>query len=363
MPADMPPGRDPVVAIVGNTTASPAGVDPVAAAEELGAALAKAGFRLLVYSSGDGFLEPPVVRGYVGAQTARDKSIEIRYPLDGATTPAFSEQKTHPHLFDPRPDHIANWETSFYLSLNEADGVVLLGGGESTLIAGMVALGHRLAVVALPYFGGKAVDVWKALTPGRDLLGIDERSEMAAPWAGGRAERCAQMLLAQIERKAEAERARRLADLRNEAFITRHAAIAGAVFALAIACVVVGLASPTPALQVVLAVLFVAPMLAGVSGSTIRLVFDWQQGKAWMTTQSAVTTAMLGLIAGGAAALLFTLAQTAAWKELQAGPVQRLIPFAVAIGFVAGLTLDAVFRKLITSDVVQLSAVEAKKRP
>ena len=72
----MSPGADPIlVAIVGNTTAAPAGVDAIAAAESLGAALAKAGFRILVYSSEPKFLEAPVVKGYVASQ--------IRYPLDG----------------------------------------------------------------------------------------------------------------------------------------------------------------------------------------------------------------------------------------------------------------------------------------
>lgn len=357
------PAGEPVIAIVGNTTAAPAPGDAVSAAESLGAALAKAGFRILVYSSGSTFLETPVVKGYVASQAARGKSIQIRYPFDGKAAPAFPEQTTHSHLFDPRPDHIQNWETSFYLSLNEVDGVVLAGGGDSTLIAGMVALGHRLAVVALPGFGGKAVDVWKALTPGRDLVAVEERSEMAAPWSNGQAERCAQMLTAQLARRAEAERARRMADLRREAFITRHAVIAGILFMLAIICVAGTLGIEKPPLWLALAALFVAPMLAGMSGSTIRLVFDWQQGKVMMSTQSATTTAMLGLIAGGAAALLFTLAQTAALKNLSEEAAQRLIPFGVAVGFVAGLTLDAVFRKLIASDVVELSAVAAKKRP
>jgi hypothetical protein len=38
------------------------------------------------------------------------------------------------------------------------------------------------------------------------------------------------------------------------------------------------------------------------------------------------------------------------------------VPFGVVVGFIAGLTLDAVFRKLVTADVVDVSAVEACKR-
>ena len=139
--------------------------------------------------------------------------------------------------------------------------------------------------------------------------------------------------------------------------------MAGILFALSIACLALGLGFDKAPLWLILTMLFGAPMLAGMSGSTIRLVFDWQQAKVSLTRQSAITTAMLGLIAGGAAALLFTLAQTAALKTLDLDPARRLIPFALAVGFVAGLTLDAVFRKLIASDVVELSAVEAKKRP
>jgi hypothetical protein len=357
----MAPAASPIIAIVGNTTSAPAGFDAATAAEGLGAALAKAGFRILVYSSGPTFLESPIVKGYAASSVARDGSIQIRYPLDG-TVPEFPEQKALGRLFDRRPDHIQHWETSFYLSLNEVDGIVLAGGGDSTFIGGMVALGHRLAVVTLPCFGGKATEVWRALTPGRDLLTVEERAEMAAPWSDGTAERCAQILTAQLERKAEAERARRLADLQRESFITRHAAVAGILFVLSVACLALGLGYPEPPLWLILIMLFGAPLLAGMSGSTIRLVFDWQQGKVSLTPQSAITTAMLGLIAGGAAALLFTLAQTAALETLALGPAKRLIPFALAVGFVAGLTLDAVFRKLIASDVVELSAVEAKKR-
>src|SRR5215470_11988655 len=291
----------PIIAIVGNTKAASAVFDAAAAAEALGAALAKAGFRILVYSSGPGFLESPIVKGYAASAEAREKSIQVRYPLDG-TPPQFPEQEKQGRLFDPRPDHIQNWETSFYLSLTEVDGIILAGGGDSTLIAGMVALGHRLAVVTLPTFGGKATDVWKALTPGRDLVSVEERAEMAAPWSNGMAERCVAMLSDQLQR---------------ESFITRHAAMAGILFALSIACLALGLGFDKAPLWLILTMLFGAPMLAGMSGSTIRLVFDWQQAKVSLTRQSAITTAMLGLIAGGAAALLFTLAQTAALKTLR----------------------------------------------
>jgi hypothetical protein len=63
------------------------------------------------------------------------------------------------------------------------------------------------------------------------------------------------------------------------------------------------------------------------------------------------------------AGLLFITAQvTTVGTSVTSEQASRLVPFGVVIGFIAGLTLDAVFRKLIASDVVELSAVEAKKR-
>ena len=83
-----------------------------------------------------------------------------------------------------------------------------------------------------------------------------------------------------------------------------------------------------------------------------------------MSRQSVITTGALGLIAGGIAGLLFVTAQmTAVPANLVTSELaSRLVPFGIAVGFIAGLTLDAVFRKLIASDVVELSAVEAKRR-
>jgi hypothetical protein len=66
---------------------------------------------------------------------------------------------------------------------------------------------------------------------------------------------------------------------------------------------------------------------------------------------------VLGLVAGGIAGVLFVTAQLTADPQLIAGTnavsySQRTIPFAVGIGFIAGLTSDAVFGKLLGQDVV-----------
>lgn len=363
-PIAMPAQADPIIAIVGNVKTDGA----PAAAEALGRELAKAGFRILVYSSGVDYLEGRIVRGYVASGVAARCSIQVRYPLRGEK-PEFPEQQTHSEVFDWRPDHSQDWEMSFYQSLNEVDGVLLMGGGASTLISGVVAMGHGTAILAMASFDGAAGKVWDALRPGRDLPSADEVSLMARPgWSDERAADCVAALKAQLGRKAELERQRRIEELRKETSVTWHAGFALVVFLLAVGLVFVawGWRSIDPMFAISL--LFLSPLLAGMAGSTIRLVFDLRQGSVPLTKQSSVTTAALGLIAGGVAGLLFITAQVTTATTGEVGEIvstdqaRKLVPFGVLIGFIAGLTLDAVFRKLIASDIVDLSAVEAKKR-
>lgn len=355
---------DPIIAIVGNVTTSP---DAPAAAEALGRELAKAGLRILVYSSGADYLEGYVVRGYVASGTATPRSIQVRYPLHGQK-PAFPEQQTHGEVFDWRPDHSQDWEMSFYQSLNEVDGILLMGGGESTMIAGLVALGHGIAMLPLADFGGKAAKVWEALQPGRDLPSADDVSMMARPgWADDQAAECVTALRDQIARKAELAKQRRIEERRKEISVTLHAFVAMLLFLLAVVSVFVAWGWQISQIAAI-GMLFMSPLLAGVAGSTVRLVFDVRQGSAPLTSQSAVTTAALGLIAGGVAGMLFITAQVTtapatAGQIVSTEQARRLVPFGVLIGFVAGLTLDAVFRKLMASDVVEVSGIEVKKRP
>jgi hypothetical protein len=62
---------------------------------------------------------------------------------------------------------------SFYGSLVQADGVLLVGGGRSSLITGVLALTYRVPVLALQAYGGSGEKIWKALAT------KDEANEMA----------------------------------------------------------------------------------------------------------------------------------------------------------------------------------------
>jgi hypothetical protein len=356
---------DPIVAIIGNLKTDP---NAPAAAEVLGRELAKGGFRILVYSSGEDFLEGRIVKGYVASRLAGRRSIQVRYPLH-SEKPAFPEQLTNGEVFDWRPDHSPDWEMSFYQSLKDVDGALLMGGGDSTMIAGLVAIGHGIAMLPLACFSGKSTKVWEALRPGRDLPSADEISLMARPgWEDERAAECVRALKDQLARKAEMVRQRMLEERRKETSVSWHAAFALVLFFASIMAVAHAWSSVLTQ-RMAIWLLFMSPLFSGVSGATVRLVFDLRQGAAPLTRQSAITTAALGLIAGGMAGLLFITAQlttapaTASGEIVSSEQATKLVPFGVLIGFVAGLTLDAVFRKLIASDVVEVSAIEVKKRP
>jgi len=73
-----------------------------------------------------------------------------------------------------------------------------------------------------------------------------------------------------------------------------------------------------------------------------------------------VISAALGAVAGGVSGLFFILAQKIAIGDLQTKQAIILLPFVLIVGLVAGLTLDKVFPKLLSLDVVKTEALEGK---
>ncbi len=367
--------RTPLIAVVGCASEARKDVLKVydadiarRAAEDVGRELAKAKCRLLIYSSCPDFIEFEVVRGYMAANSAGTNLIQVRYPLSVSQAP-FPGQTDCEQLFDWRPDRSNDWEVSFYRSLEEVDGIILIGGGDSTLIAGLVAMGHRLPTFALASFGGAAAKVWESLSAQRDLVSPEDVSLMARPkWTPETAKACVASLQGQRDRLEAEAQTRKLLEVRRSGILTRQAVVAAILFIAAIAAVPVAWGNEL-SYRSLLFLLFLCPVLSGISGATIRMIFDWRQGATPHAASSALVTAALGLVAGGVSGLLFISAQLSAIPQtndavvakLQAAQASRLVPFALAIGFVAGLTLDAVFRKLTGIDVVRTDVVEVKK--
>ena len=178
--------RPPLIAIVGSLDETrefePPLKNPAQArqtAEAIGAALAEKGNRILVYTAAAGFLETFVVKGYVASGKAKPNSIVKHFPIGNETE--FAEGAASPALFYLDRDRTEDWETSYYRSLRNVDGVVLIGGGRSTLIMGLIAMTLKIPLVAAQAYGGKAEEVWKVLDSNQDLPTETEISTMAQP--------------------------------------------------------------------------------------------------------------------------------------------------------------------------------------
>jgi hypothetical protein len=163
---------------------------------DLGRELAVQGCDLVVYSGAAGFAEGYVVRGYVESGAAGPKSIHVRSPM-GATSAEFPEAVARRDLFDMRIDPSSDWEVSYYRSLIETQGLVLIGGGRSTLVTGLLRLTFGIPMVPVATFGGNAAKAWAALErvsddAGRPAVGdgralarrVGPRCWSASCWSG-----------------------------------------------------------------------------------------------------------------------------------------------------------------------------------
>ncbi|MGC4772769.1 hypothetical protein ACLQ25_27825 [Micromonospora sp. DT44] len=336
----------PLVAIAGsaqvNRSYSPAVRDPEAApaaAAELGAELARQGCRIVVYSSDPDYLERDVVRGYVGSGRATAGSILVRgrYQQDVD----FEEAQRHPELFAVVPESTDDWEVSFYRSLLTADALLLLGGGRSTFIAGLIGLSRRIPVAAVAAFGGGAEKTWQRLNNERGVATEEEVALLARPWQSAAAGPIVTALCAQVRRRADEERAAGAAGRRTVAGLVT----ALVLLLLALATIPLAYAAPAGGWQNV-AVLVAAPMIASVWGAIVRNAYDGNGH--WLRA------AALGSAAGVIAFLLFVAAQLSTNPGLLDGDAaRRLVFFVLAIGFIGGFTSEVVYAKLRDQDVTQ----------
>jgi hypothetical protein len=341
----------PLIAIVGDVSPQrkldPPLLEPDKArkaAEELGAELARQGARLLVY--GGPYLEADVVRGFCAGKPKQDHSILMWFTKDNEPPP-FPEEAIHPKLFLRRAEKGADWEVAFYRAIARGDGIILMGGGNSTKISGQVAIGSRLPILALSEFGGGAAKVWETLSAGEDLPTRDEIDFMARRWADDSAAAGVKALFSQRERRQI------IAGTPKPAF----AIFAGLLFLLALAIVPWVWGKNAFAVWM----LFFVPLLSGGAGAAIRPMVDRQRG-IYGTAPAVLTTIIVGLVAGGIAGVLFVTAQQTANPEVTDPSkllqyASRSIPYALAVGFVAGLTADAVLGRLLGLDVVRTTGV------
>jgi hypothetical protein len=320
------------------------------AAAAVGRELADAGFDLVVFSSRPDFIESDVVKGYSTSDRARPGSIRVlnRYGFDDAQ---FVAAERRGEIFTYVCDSSQNWEVSYYRSLLSVDGVVLLGGGRSTFIAGVIALSRKIALVPVACFGGGAEKAWHYMNCEPNFATADDITKAAARWTDASAKAIVSSITGQRRRKAEIEDQLRRERYRAERKNVRSLSVGLCFLLISLATIPTSYAS-RPGTVFSSALLVMAPLLAAMCGSIMRNTSEESQG--WMGT------IILGAAAGSIAFLLFVAAQLATSPDILNGDgARRLLFFVIPVGFIAGLTLDAVYNKLRSQDVVRTSVLQS----
>lgn len=343
------------------------------AGEQLGQALAKKGFQIIVYGSYPYLLDVDVVRGYTSVVESEPDCIHV-YFSQHVGQPKFGDLSSEDPRFRFQADRNENWEVSFYQSIADIDGMLLLGGGPSALIAGIVALSHKKPIVVCADFGGEARKVWNALSNKNALATDDEIARMGNAWTSTSADRMIAILENQIRRAeaeeaktaaAEKDRADKLLKKQVDAQRRSDVHLAASIIALILALIVFSLtlAQPETGSRFWQVLIFLTAMLTGISGSTGTVLVEELTPSRKTKPRRITSTIGLGAIAGFATVGLFLLAQVFINPENttpleQPGLYQRLFMFTMVIGLIAGLTFESVFKRLREIDVVQTGGLQ-----
>ncbi|MFI6095959.1 hypothetical protein ACIA8G_10425 [Lentzea sp. NPDC051213] len=312
------------------------------ACEEMGAALAAAGWDIVVFSDNVAFIEQAVVRGYLAAAEKRKRhggKVIIRAPRRQMSKIALDSP-----LVEYQPDASDEWEVSFYRSLFSADGLVLMGGGRSTRIAGILALTNGIPLVPLATFGGSAASVWSKMKTLDHGVSDEDVAVLGRKWGPKSAHDVVAVLGRQHDdrgKPGEPDRAAR----RRKLFGTLTAALS--VLLAASTLVLAHLwRQPLAALTLIVT----GPMLASVAGALLR--------DSYAGADDEVRAAVRGLGAGFTSMALYIASQLLAAPglidELDA---RQLLWLLLPLGIVAGLTYETVYAKVRKAQITNVSAL------
>lgn len=332
----------PVVAVVGSIESGRPYTPPLrrpegapAACRELGRQLAMAGYDLAVFSAKPKYVEYDVVQGYA-RETDRAGTVFLHVPRHRDHDFALPEGSSAEVrvVRDTGPE----WEVSFYRTLLSCDAALLVGGGQSTRVAGVIAMAQRIPLLPVAAFGGGASQVWANLDKVRNDTTDDDIVLLGQDWRADSARRLVRCLDRQRQRRAEWQR-------ESERTARRSLLTAGlgtAVALLLLVCSLLGFplaGDPGPASGRRLAVLVVTPLLAAMAGAVIRSSFE--AADQWPRA------AVRGLGAGVVSVLLYVASQLLTVPSLlDELDVRRLLFFTLPLGFSAGFTFDLVFERL-----------------
>ena len=372
-----------LIAIIGSVDPNRTDYDPAlknantapSAARALGKELARAKHRILVFSSNPSFVEAHIVAGYVASGEALPKSIVMLYPRDRDPNVHgdFPEQITHPVLFDPKTDPHPRWEASYYQSLPDVQGILMMGGGRAALIMGLMALANRMPIVSLACFGGSAEEIW-AMATNKPWIDPEDRNEMGRT---GWTDKMAETLVKSFDKqranldKVAQDQAAAAEQIRKDREQRSQCATGFGISAALLT--VLGVFGNQPfrgsdVWLVIYALCFITvPISAGIAGSMFFTLRQRRNLSNIVLPPSVKETLAHGLWAGLGSAVLFFVSQVTANRDIKSlsqaviegiGGLDILLLFSLMIGFVAGLTYEAVFGKWEAVDASRASMIE-----
>jgi hypothetical protein len=333
-------GDGPLILIVGSADESRKDYDPPLsnaadasrAAEQIGAALAKAGCRIVVFSSDAAYIEADVVRGFAAASVkSATRRVQVRAP-QGATGSVFRMDANHSKIIDPRPDQDSHWVAPFYRAMRDASGVVIIGGGRAALIVGHLALAMGIPLLTLACFGGSALRLWKTIKPSTDLPTQDECSEMGrSDWRPEYAPQLVKGLIAQIKRREIRERAQKRKPAQRAAL--------GLVLVIMVVAILVAANGSTWSA----ALLFGIGPFAGAAGGVTRSVLLSEE-----EDRPEISTLLFGAVCGLIVSLVYLVAQFSASGGT--GEIKQMVVAIVwmaVTAFGAGFAFDRTLKELM----------------
>jgi hypothetical protein len=373
------------IAIIGSIDPSRPDYDPplrnlnasADAARALGKELARAKHPILVFSSNPSFIEAGIVAGYIASGEAQRNSIIMLYPRrkDPKIHGKFAEQDTHTNLFDPKTDTHPRWEVSYYQSLRDVEGILVVGGGRSTLILGLMALANRMPIVSVACFGGNAEEIW-TLSKDKPWITSKDWNEMGSDgWADEMAEPLVESFtnqrakineLLEVEGKKK-EQVQKERDHRS--MIAIGFGLVAAVFTIIGVFGKFLFRMENGWLGIYSICFLVVPISSGIAGSMFFTLRQDRKSGGTLLPPSIKETIAHGLWAGLGSAILFFLSQVTTNRDIKSlakavaegiGGFDILLLFSLMIAFIAGLTYEAVFGKWEAVDASGAGGLEKK---
>lgn len=291
----------------------------------------------MVFSDDTAFIEHAVVRGYLAAaKKRRDRNSKV---IVRAPQREMSKIPIDSALIEHQPDTSDEWEVSFYRSLFSADGVLLMGGGRSTHIAGILALTNGIPLVPLAAFGGSTTLIWSKMKAFQQNVADADIALLGRQWGSNSARNIVDVLNRQYENRDRSEGRTELRQRRRQAFGS-----VTAILTLVLAAATLVLAQSWRGPLGVLTLLMAGPMLGSVAGALLRDAVAGANDNLWAAAR--------GLGAGMLSAMLYVASQLLAVPDLIDNlDARRLLWFVVPLGIAAGLTFEAVYAKVRDAQV------------